>query len=304
VGATWVRCSAALLTGAFALCGPALAQADKTAAAEKARLEQMQAISKAVADWDRENVPRLFRLRALSGCGSNCPPNSGQELIELDRNLLASVSRLLDVIRSIPVVACDAAFAQRVQRLFDDKASDRKPLTVKVESKCAHDGKLLVSTISTIDKSPTTTTVDKSKNDDSVKRAGAEKARLEQMQAISKAVADWDRENVARLFRLRALSGCGSNCPPNSGQELIEIDRNLHGSATKLLDDIRSVPVVACDAAFAQRVQHLFDDKASDRKPLTVKVESKCSPDGKLLLSAITIIDTKSLQTIKNEKKP
>ena len=244
------------------------------------------------------------QARALSGCGSNCPPNSSQELIELDRNLLASVSRLLDQIRSMSVVACDAAFARRVQRLFDDKASDRKPLTVKVKSKCSQDGKLLVSTISTIDKSSTTTPVDKSRNDNSARRAGAEKARLEQMQAISKAVTDWDRENVARLFRLRALSGCGSNCPPNSGQELIELDRNLHGSTSKLIDDIRSIPVVACDAAFAQRVQHLFDDKANERKPLTVKVKSKCSQDGKLLLSAITIIDTKSLQTIKTEKKP
>jgi hypothetical protein len=296
--------SAILLIGALALCGPALAQTSsdsaKRAGAEKARSEQLQAISRAVSEWDQSIVGRLDWMRSLLGCGSNCPANRSLQLEELEKSLDRLVEGLVNEIRAIPVVACDAAFAERVKHMFDDKASDRKPLQVKVEPKCQSDGKFLLSTVTTFD----IKSVQSDPNNEPAKRAGAERAKSEQMQAIARAVREWDQGNVAGLAKLKALAGCESNCPPKSGDELLVLDGNLHDSVARLLNRLGSIPVAGCDTAFAQGVKHLFDDKASDRKPLAVKVESTCASDGKLRLSTVTSVDTKRIQTTTRETMP
>jgi hypothetical protein len=134
-----------------------------------------------------------------------------------------------------------------------------------------------------------------------LKQAGAERAKNDQAYYIARAVTNWDRENAPRLSKLRGLADCGASCPPGTGDEMLKLDGDLHESVPKLLAQIRAVPIATCDTAFAQRVQTLFDTGASDRKPMTIKADAKCT-DGKLQLSTMTNIETKTMQTGRSDR--
>ena len=158
--------SAAVLIGAFALCGSALAEAKKSvpakpganndsgkaAGAARANAAPIQAIAKAIENWDHDNRAELFRFRAISTCTINCQLNNPAELPVLEKSLRNSISIVLDNIRAIPVIACDDAFARRVKQLFAEKAESRKPLIVTItESKCARDKTFLISGKATVE---------------------------------------------------------------------------------------------------------------------------------------------------------